>query len=360
MRASTGKSRSPRRPAEAAVEPAQGNATINDIARLARVSKKTVSRVLNRSPYVREETRSRIEAVMAKIGYVPNPQARALAFRRSFLIGMVYDNPNAQYIVSMQEGALDALRDSGFELVVHPCDRKSSELVAGVRRFVTQQKLHGVIVLPPVSENQALAAMLDEVGCRFVRIASAAVDEPGRMIMSDDRAACVEVANYIESLGHKRIAMITGPQNFRSSKERREGFVGALAKRGIRLRDTAFAEGGYTFESGVACAERLLAATPRPTAIFAGNDEMAAGVYKTAYRLGLSIPGDLSIVGFDDTPIAARLWPALTTVRLPIREIGRNAASLLLAEPEQALATARAAGPVAPHLVIRESCQPPR
>ena len=343
-----------------APEPAHGRATINDIARLAKVSKKTVSRVINRSPYVRDETRSKISAVMEKIGYAPDPQARGLAFRRSFLIGMVYDNPNAQYIVTMQEGALDALRDSGYELVVHPCDRKSAELVPGVRRFVTQQKLHGVIILPPLSENQALAAMLGEVGCRFVRVASAAVDEPGRMIMSDDRAATVEVAHYLESLGHRQIAMITGPRNFRSADERREGFLGALARRGVKVPASRVLEGGYTFESGVACAERLLALTPRPTAIFASNDEMAAGVYRTALKLGLSIPGELSIVGFDDTPIAARLWPALTTVRLPIRDIGRSAASMLIAEPSRAEALARAAGQVMLNLVVRDSCQSPR
>jgi len=155
--------------AEAAGEsaPAQGSdwvpgqrATINDIARLAGVSKKTVSRVINQSPFVKGETRARIDAVIQQIGYTPDPQARGLAFRRSFLIGMVYDNPNAQYIVNSQEGVLDALRGSGFELVVHPCDRLSEDFIQGVRRFVERQKLHGVILLPPISEDQALARTL--------------------------------------------------------------------------------------------------------------------------------------------------------------------------------------------------------
>src|ERR1700749_622073 len=106
-------------------------ATINDIARLAGVSKKTVSRVINQSPFVREETRARIDAVIQQIGYTPDPLARGLAFRRSFLIGLVYDNPNAQFIVNSQEGVLDALRGSGFELVVHPCDRLSQDFIPG-------------------------------------------------------------------------------------------------------------------------------------------------------------------------------------------------------------------------------------
>ncbi|HWS77596.1 MAG TPA: LacI family DNA-binding transcriptional regulator, partial [Thermomonas sp.] len=128
--------------------------TINDIARLSGVSKKTVSRIINKSPLVKPDTRERVEAVMREVGYSPDPMARALAFRRSFLIGMVYDNPTAQYIVNMQYGALDALRDSGFELVVHPCDSRSPGYIEGVRRFVQQQKLHGVMLVPRVSEDQ--------------------------------------------------------------------------------------------------------------------------------------------------------------------------------------------------------------
>jgi LacI family transcriptional regulator len=116
-------------------------------------------------------------------------------------------------------------------------------------------------------------------------------------------------------------------------------------------------EGGYTFESGVAGAEALLALDPRPTAIFACNDEMAAGVYKAALRLGLSIPGDLSIVGYDDSPLASQLWPALTTMRLPVRDVGRQATQLLLAEHLN-----QSPGPISvtPHLIVRDSTQPPR
>ena len=137
--------------------PAGKAATINDIARLAGVSKKTVSRIINNSPLVRKDTREKVEALMREVGYAPDPLARGLAFRRSFLIGMVYDNPTAQYVVDMQNGALDALRGSSFELVVHPCDTRSPGYIEGVKRFVQQQKLHGVILVPRASEDQALA-----------------------------------------------------------------------------------------------------------------------------------------------------------------------------------------------------------
>ena len=127
--------------------------TINDIARLANVSKKTVSRVINESPFVREETRTRIDEIIRSTGFTPDPQARGLAFRRSYLIGLVYDNPNAPYVINVQEGALAALRRVGYELVVHPCDRNSPEFLNDIRQLVSRQKLDGMLLLPPVSEN---------------------------------------------------------------------------------------------------------------------------------------------------------------------------------------------------------------
>ena len=333
-----------------------GKATINDIARLSGVSKKTVSRVINNSPLVHPETREKVQALMKQLGYTPDPQARGLAFRRSFLIGLIYDNPTAQYIVNMQYGALDALRDSGYELVVHPCDSTREDYIEGVRRFALQQKLHGVILIPRVSEDEQLAAMLREIGCRYVRIASIPLDEPAHMVVTHDRMAGTEAANYLESLGHRTIGLITGPRRYRSSIERGGGFTSGLAARGIELPDEYAYEGGYTFESGVAGAEALLAKSPRPTAIFACNDEMAAGVYKAAMRRGLNIPGDLSVVGYDDSPLAAQLWPALTTIHSPIRDLGRQAAQILLGD-EDAPAQSRT---VTPQLVVRDSSQRPR
>lgn len=330
-------------------------ATINDIARLAGVSKKTVSRIINNSPLVRQDTREKVETLMKEVGYVPDPLARGLAFRRSFLIGMVYDNPTAQFIVNMQYGALDTLRGSGFELVVHPCDSRSPNYIDGVRRFVQQQKLHGVMLVPRVSEDQALADMLAEIDVRYVRIAAVSMDTPERMVVTHDHDGAAEVADYLQSLGHTDIAMIAGPSDYRSSIERSRGFISALQKRGIELPKARIVEAGYTFESGVAAAETLLGAKKRPTAIFCGNDEMAAGVYRVAMRAGISIPRQLSVVGYDDSPLASRLWPPLTSVRRDTRDTGRISAAMLL----QAADAPRPLASVRPHLVVRDSCQPP-
>jgi len=346
---------------ESGLEGGRKRATINDIARLAGVSKKTVSRVINQSPFVRDETRERIEAVIAEWGYAPDPQARGLAFRRSFLIGMIYDNPNPQYVVNMQLGLLDGMRGSGFELVVHPCNRASPTFLADVRAFVERQKLYGVVLPPSVSEDERVAKLLREIGCSYIRIASVELDKPENMIVGHDRMGGAQAARHILDLGHRRIAFISGPETFRSSHERRGGFEGALAERGMKLEPSDIIQGAYTFESGVACGDELLARTPRPTAIFAGNDEMAAGVLQSARKAGLSVPADLTVVGFDDFQIAQAVWPPLTTIRTPTREIGRMAAEKLIdAEGRERRERREERDPARtePTLVVRESSGP--
>ena len=304
--------------------------TINDIARMAEVSKKTVSRVLNNHPLVKEETRKRVKAIMEEHGYLPDPQARALAFRRSFLIGLAYDNPSPQYVVNMQRGILDALEGSDYQLVLQPVDRQDPEYIEKIRRFVERHRPTGLIMPPSVSEDEAVAEMLREHNCEFVRIASVDLDEPARLVRTHDADGAAQAARHLAGLGHKRIAHIHGPRSFRSAHERLYGFRQGLAEFGIDLSPSMTIEAGYTFDSGVRAADNLLSRPDRPTAIFTGNDEMAIGVYTSARNAGLRVPEDLSIVGFDDTPMAARIAPALTTVRLPIREMGREAARGLL------------------------------
>ncbi|ETI59016.1 LacI family transcription regulator [Sphingobium sp. C100] len=304
--------------------------TINDIARLAGVSKKTVSRVINRSPLLNRETRDKVEAIIRETGYVPNPQARALALGRNFLIGLIYDNPNAQMVLSMQRGILEALHGTEFELVIRPVDRGSNQVMEDIQGFVTRQRLFGVVVLPPMSENDALMRMLDEQGCRYVRMGSAILDDPEHMVASNDREAVADAVRHLIAQGHRRIGLIAGPHGFRSARERREGFEMALAEAGISLPRSLVADGQYTFESGLSASESLFDLTPRPTAIFASNDEMAAGVLYAARLRGIAVPEQLSIIGFDDTPVTTRVWPPLSTVRWPIVAMGRAAALKLI------------------------------
>lgn len=306
--------------------------TINDVARLAGVSKKTVSRVINRSPLLNEETRERVAKVIRELDYTPNPQARALALRRNFLIGLIHDNPNAQMVLNMQQGILEALQGTEFEMVVRPVDRNSSMMLEDVRHFLERQRLFGVVILPPISENDALAQLCDEVGCRYVRMGSAQLDDSAHMVASNDREVVREATGHLIAQGHSLIALIEGPDGFRSARERRLGFEDALKAAGMKLPRSLIAQGNYTFETGVTAANRLLDLSPRPTAIFASNDEMAAGIVFAARERGIAIPDELSVIGFDDTPIAAHIWPPLTTVRWPIVSMARAAARKLVGD----------------------------
>lgn len=308
-----------------------GKPTINDVARLSGVSKKTVSRVINRSPLLNDETRKRVQDVIRDLGYVPNPQARALALRTNFLIGLIHDNPNAQMVLNVQQGILEALQGSDFAMVVRPVDRGSAGMLDDVRHFLERQRPYGVVILPPLSENDSIARLCDEVGCRYVRMGSAPLDDSDHMVASNDREAVSEAVQFLIAHGHRLIGLIAGPHGFRSAAERRRGFEDALAAASIRLPRSLIAEGNYTFESGIAAAEKLLDLSPRPTAVFAGNDEMAAGVVHAARERGISVPDELSVIGFDDTPIAGHIWPPLTTVRWPIVSMARAAALKLLA-----------------------------
>ena len=333
--------------------------TINDIAKLANVSKRTVSRVLNNSPSTKSETRDRIMSIIQEVGYVPDPQARGLAFRQSYLVGFVYDNPNGQYVTDMLQGILNVLRGHGYELIVHPCHRRSPDFLADVRSFVQRQKLLGVVLPPSVSEDDELVAMLNEIGCPYSRIAALALEAPARMVVTNDRLGAAEAARHLADLGHHRIAHISGPISARSTQERRAGFAQGLADRGLQMDQRFLLEGAYTFESGIVCAKRLLEMDPRPTAIFAANDETAAGVYVAAHEAGLEIPRDLSVVGYDDSPMVSKLWPPLTSVRLPVRELGGLAARKLLAQSPDAGPEDLAVYSLTPSLVARRSSSIP-
>jgi LacI family transcriptional regulator len=306
--------------------------TINDVARIAGVSKKTVSRVINNSPLLNDDTRGRVEKVIKQLGYVPNPQARALALRRNSLIGLIHDNPNAQTVINVQQGILDALHDTDFGLVVRPLDRTSPRMLEDIRNFLERQRLFGVVIMPPLSENEALARLCEELGVRYTRMGSAELDDPDHLVASNDREAVREAVNYLIEQGHRRIGLIEGPHGFRSAAERRLGYEDALSAAAIKLPRSLIAEGSYTFESGARAGNLLLDLVPRPTAILASNDEMAAGVLHAALQRGLDVPQDLSIVGFDDTAIASHIWPPLTTIRWPTVSMGRSAALKLVGD----------------------------
>jgi LacI family transcriptional regulator len=304
--------------------------TINDVAAQAGVSKKTVSRVINGSPLLTDKTRDKVQKVIDTLGFVPNPQARALALRRNFLIVLLHDNPNAQTVLNFQNGVLEAIKESDLALVVRPVERNSPMILDDVRSFFEKQRPLGALLLPPISENDDLAKLCSEMGVRYVRVGSAVLDKDSNCIASNDQDVVAEACETLVSRGHKHIGYVRGPSGFRSADERERGFTRALTSAGLPHDSAYTVEGNYRFDSGLEAGHKLLSLSPRPTAIFAGNDEMAAGVMHAARERGIEIPDELSIIGFDDSPTARHIWPPLSTVRWPIKEMGKIAAQKLV------------------------------
>jgi LacI family transcriptional regulator len=305
-------------------------AKIQDVAEAAGVAIKTVSRVLNSEPNVREETRQRVLAVVKRLNYHPSLSARSLAGRRSYLIGLVYENPSANYIVDVQHGAMSRCREGKFQLLMHQVANQGADLEREILGLIDQTRLDGVIVTPPLSENAALLEALRRRNAPFARIAPSDLDRPGPCVYMDDVGAAREMTEYLIGLGHRRIGFIVGhPEHF-ASGQRLRGYKAALKTHRIPFLPELVKQGYFVFESGLEAARLLLAAPNRPTAIFASNDDMAAGVLMAAHEMAIAVPNRLSVAGFDDTYVARTVWPRLTTIHQPSYDLAYTAADLLI------------------------------
>ena len=301
--------------------------TIDDVAALAGVSIKTVSRVLNDEPSVRPDTRRRVQEAMAALNYQPSLPARSLAGRRSSLLGLVYENPSANYVFAVQSGAIARCRESRLRLFIQSCNGES-ERVDEVLAMVAQTHVDGLVLTAPLSADGELIEALRLRDLPFVLIAPAAPVEGVPAVMMDDRAAAREMTDYLTGLGHRRVGFIAGHPGHPSSRLREQGWREALAANALDA--DAIEQGFNTAASGCEAAHRLLARPEPPTAIFASNDDMAAGVLVAAHERGIHVPADLSVAGFDDTELAGIVWPTLTTVHQPVYEMAYRATDLLI------------------------------
>jgi len=304
--------------------------TIHDVAKKAGVSFKTVSRVLNNEANVSVETQDKVRKAISALQYSPSIAARVLAGSRSFLIGLLYDTPSSYYTHSIQMGALERCRDAGFHLVLEKCNSDARNVAAVTLVNIKRTRLDGVILTPPLSDNQAIRETLVEQKIPHVLISPPRLEPEISSVYMDDRRAAFDMTQYLISLGHRRIGFIKGLSRHGAAMLRLLGYEDALRSSGIKLDEALVKDGNFRFQSGADAAEQLLRQKERPTAIFASNDEMGAGAVATAHRLGISIPRELSVVGFDDVPYASITWPALTTVHQPIMEMGAAAAGLLI------------------------------
>jgi LacI family transcriptional regulator len=310
----------------------RGTITIDDVARAAGVSAMTVSRVINQVKNVRESTRASVLAAIERLNYSPNTAARSLAAGQAMHIGLLYANPSAAYLAQFLIGALHAARSAGVHLVIESCESEDADEQAEVTRRFATRDVEGVVLPPPLSESQPIMAELDAMGIPVVTVAMGAPREDSLNVRIDDRAAAYEMTRYLLDLGHRGIGFIKGHPNHVASQDRYAGFCDALAKAGLDPGEAPVEQGYFSYRSGLTAGERLLARNPRPTAIFASNDDMAAATVSVAHRLGLNVPEDLSIVGFDDTALATSVWPELTTVKQPIAAMAEAALELLIAD----------------------------
>lgn len=307
----------------------QSGATIKDVAERAGVSAMTVSRVLNGESRVRDETRERVLEAMKALDYRPNISARSLAKARSFFLGLLYNNPNPGYVSELLIGMMNRCRQAGYHLAIEDSGATDSHWAKAIDAVLRTSNFDGVILPPPVSDFPSVRAALTDMDIPYVRIAPENDRVSVPSVVTDDREAAQRMTRYLLELGHTRIGFIKGDPEHGSSRQREAGFREALQQAGIELRDAWVQPGRYTYRSGLVAAENLLNSGDRPTAIFASNDDMAAAVVAVANRLGLDVPGELSIAGFDDTQTATTLWPQLTTVRQPIAEMAAASIDML-------------------------------
>ena len=334
--------------------------TIHHVADHAGVSIKTVSRVLNNEPNVRPAMRDRVLAAVEALRYRPSVSARSLAGSRSFLIALFYDNPSPNYIGDVQRGAVARCRQDGRHLVVEPIDSAAPDAPELARSTAMTLRPDGVILTPPVSDNRLVLQALEEARTPYVRIAPDSELERAARVSMDDRRAAYEMTLHLLDLGHHDIGFIIGHPEHGASHLRLEGFTEAMRARGHELRQDRLLQGYFSFQSGYDCAEALLAAGDRPSAIFASNDDMALGVLAVAHRRRLAVPTDLSVVGFDDTPAAMTSTPPLTTVRQPIFEMAAAAAEMLINGECDPLIAGEPPSRLLPFdIVVRESTAPP-
>ncbi len=308
--------------------------TIIDVARAAGVSYKTVSRVLNGEPHVTAELRERVTRAAKALNYHPNVLAQGLVRQRSYLIGLVSENPSSSYGYDLQMGVLERLKTERYRLLVVPVG-STAEHAGDVVGILRAAALDGVVLAPPITDHPLILDELRAAGLPFARVAPTRLLDLGHNNLVDDVAAAREIAEHVLALGHRAIGIVKGDATHRSSEARMIGYSAALQAHDVPIRLEWVEQGNYTFDSGLNAGRRLLAGRARPTAILAQNDDMAAGVMMAAREAGLVVPGDLSITGFDDSEFSRMVWPRLTTVRQPVFDMAHGAADMLIAQLER-------------------------
>jgi LacI family transcriptional regulator len=288
----------------------------------------TVSRALSGKRQVSERTRQKVADAVASLHYAPSQEARGLAGYKPIRVGFLHSNPSAAYLSEFLLGLAEQAGLNNVQLFVEKCT-SGAHVEAQVRRLASTG-LQGVILPPPLCDDQAVIAQIKSYDIPVVAVACGRPDPALDAVTIDDQRAAYEMTRHLVSLGHRRIGFVSGHPDQTASARRLAGYQAAVADLGVEASPELMARGLFTYRSGLDAAEQLLDLAERPTAIFASNDDMAAAVVAVAQRIGLDVPGDLTVAGFDDVALATTIWPELTTVRQPIADMARKAMEIIV------------------------------
>jgi LacI family transcriptional regulator len=318
-----------------------------------------VSRALNDAPHVSETVRRKVKEAAAALDYHPNLAAQSLIARRSYLIGLTYERPSPSYVVELQNGALGRLENERYRLVVLPFNHVASR-PEELGKLLLRAGLDGVLLAPPACDQPVLLDMIERQKLPYARITPHSDLDRGLVVAMNEVAAGHTVAAHILSLGHRRVGVILGDPSHAASRGRLEGYRQAFDEAGVAIDDSLVGTGDFTYDVGYRVALELLDRPLRPTAILAQNDDMAVAAIAAARDLGLSVPQQLSVAGFDNSEVSRTAWPQLTTVHQPVREMAWDAANRLIAALDGETDSAAPYRHDHPHeLLVRASTAPP-
>lgn len=327
--------------------------TIRDVAREAGVSVATVSRVLNNSGAVREDTRRQIEEVAKRLRYTPNTAAQSLSTRRTSTIGVLLPDLFGEFFSEVIRGIDQTAQQHGYHVLVSSSHNDRAGIEATLR--LMRGRVDGLLVMSPDLDAHSLSHNLPErlpavlLNCRVDDLSYDSIN-------IDNRGGARAMTAHLVRLGHRRIALITGAMHNHDALERAEGHRAALRAAGIEGDPRLELAGAFTEESGYRAAERALRLEPRPTAVFACNDAMAIGALSALRAAGVRVPEEMAVAGFDDIPMAQYVHPPLTTVRVGIHGLGARAATRLLEAIERRSGEERQQITLPARLVVRASC----
>jgi len=310
--------------------------TISDVSRVAGVSEKTVIRAVNSSPLLADAVLERVRLAVAETGYVPGPDVRKTPDRRTGpQVLLVHDCCPQPHLADVMEGMLSALESSKYVLGIVRMDSASGNLERKFSDTLESVRPFACLIMPSLAMHGSLAGLAWEYGSRCVALAAERDPAIFASVISPERQGCADAVHRLAELGHRRIGFVASEDD-PCARQRELGYLDAMAELELDRGPALIAGGDGGFDAGFDAAGEMMDISPAPTAILACTDEAAAGVIRAARMKRVDVPGQLSVVGFGDTPLAAQLTPGLTTVHVPMREMARSA-TLRLLDPQDSV-----------------------